>query len=77
MAFFLGKSGADAIFIALEHVCKILNKYETKLRSAIAAAETGGVITSDQATAAYLFVDTARVTCLIFGLIAGNSGFNS
>lgn len=77
MAFFFGKSGADAIFVALERVCKVLNRYEAKLRSAVAAAETGGVITSDQATAAYLFIDGARVTCAIFGLIASNSGFTS
>lgn len=75
MAYFFGKNGSDAVFKALEHVCRILNRYEAKLRSAVAAAETGGVITSDQATAAYLFIDTARVTCAIFGLISGNSGF--
>lgn len=75
MAYFLGKSGADAIFVALEKICRILSRYHAKCDQAIDAALASGVITSDQATAAHLFVDTAQVTCDIFRLVASNSGF--
>lgn len=75
MAYFFGKSGADAVFFALHKICKVLNRYEVKLLEAITAAETGGVITSEQADAARTFVATARVICAIFELVASNSGF--
>lgn len=74
MALFVGKSGADAVFGALHHICRVVAKYGTKLRSAVAAAETGGVITSDQATLAYAFIDGSEVLCDIFKLVASNSG---
>jgi hypothetical protein len=72
---FVGKSGADAIFTALEKICRVLAKYHAKCDEAIDTAEANSVITSDQATSAHLFVDTAVVTCDIFRLVAGNSGF--
>lgn len=72
---FLGKSGSDAVFKAFSHICKVINRYHVKLDQAIDQARTDGVITADQQTAAHLFVDTAVTTCLIFELVAGNSGF--
>jgi hypothetical protein len=75
MAYFFGKNGSDAIFKAFSHICRVLNRYESKLLDAIAAAEAGAVITSIQAGQARDFVATARVVCAIFGLIASNSGF--
>lgn len=72
---FLGKSGSDAIAIGFKKMCRVIAKYHTKLDAAIDQAEADGKITSDQATAAHLFVDSATVTCDIFILVAGNSGF--
>lgn len=75
MAHFIGKSGADAIAKALHGCCKIIAAYGPKLRTAVATAETGGVITSTQALAAYAFIDASSATCDVFELVAQNSGF--
>lgn len=69
-----GKTGADAVFTALHHICKVLNAYRIKLDNVIDAAETAGVITSTQATQAHDFLATVNVVCGIFELIAGYSG---
>lgn len=70
-----GKTGADAIFIALHHICRVIAKYRAKLDTVINAAEAAAVITSGQATTAHDFVATADTVCDIFKLIAGYSGF--
>jgi len=72
---FLGKSGADAVFVALNHICKVVNRYHVKLDAAIDQAATDGVIGSGEATAAHAFIDAASITCEIFKLVSGNSGF--
>lgn len=71
---YVGKNGSDAIFKAFSHICRVITRFHAKLDAAIDKAQSDGVITSDQATAAHLFVDTAVVTCDIFRLVAGNSG---
>lgn len=70
-----GKSGADAIFAALHHICRVLAKYEDKLLAVIDLAVSAGVITAAQATTAKAFVSSATAVCAIFKLIAGFSGF--
>jgi len=70
-----GKTGADAIFISLKHICRVIAKYRAKLDTVINAAASSGVITTGQATTAHDFVATAQVACDIFALIAGYSGF--
>ncbi len=72
---YIGKNGSDAIAFAFRHICRVIARYRTKLDAAIDQAHSDGVITSDQASAAHLFVSTAVVTCDIFILVAGNSGF--
>lgn len=69
-----GKTGADAIFVAVGHICRVVTKYRSKLDTVIDAAAAAAVITSAQATAAHDFVAAAQTTCVIFGLIAD---FNS
>jgi len=71
---YVGKNGSDAVFFALKAVCRVVNRYHTKLDAAIDQAVTDGKISSGQATAAHAFVDSAVVTCAIFQLVAGNSG---
>lgn len=75
MAFFFGKSGADAIFKAFQRICRVLNSYRTKLLAAVDAAETGAIITSDEATNARVFIASATALCAVFEKIASNSGF--
>lgn len=70
-----GKTGADAIFKALQRICLVIAKYRAKLDNVIDAAASAGVITSAQATTAHDFVAAANAACTIFGLIAGYSGF--
>lgn len=70
-----GKTGADAVFIALRHICRVIVKYRLKLDNVITAAQTAGVITVDQAETAHNFVNTAQAVCTVFELIAGYSGF--
>lgn len=70
-----GRTGADATFIALQHICRVIVKYRVKLDNVIDAAHGAGVITSAQATTAHDFVATAQTTCAVFQLIAGYSGF--
>ena len=69
-----GKTGADAIFVALQHICRLITRYRNKLDAVIDAASTANVITSAQATIAHDFVAAAATTCSIFELIATYSG---
>jgi hypothetical protein len=69
-----GKTGADAVFIALSKICRVLVAYRAKLDAVIDQAATGGVISSTQATAAHDFLAIVNTTCAIFELIAGYSG---
>jgi hypothetical protein len=70
-----GKTGADAIFKALHHICSVLNKYRTKLEAVVTAAQGAGAITSGQATQINDFIAVAVVTCDAFAALAAYSGF--
>lgn len=72
-----GKTGADAVFIALKRICIVLSHYRAKLDAVIDTAESNGVITSVQATAAHDFLATANTVCAVFELVAGYSGFTT
>jgi len=65
-----GKTGADAVFTALKHICRVILKYRVKLDAIIDDAVVAAVITSAQATLAHDFVAAASTTCTIFELIA-------
>lgn len=70
-----GKTGADAVAKALQHICIVITKYRPKLDAVIDAAAGAGAITSAQATIAHDFVSTASAACAVFQLIADYSGF--
>lgn len=70
-----GKTGADAIFIALRHVCRILTKYQTRLTAVVAAAAGAGAITAGQQAAINTFISVAVATCSAFEALAAYSGF--
>lgn len=76
MASFVGRSGADATFKALHHICIVIQRYGSKLVTAVDLTLAAGLITSDQATAAKTFIVGSRALCDIFDIIAKNSGFN-
>lgn len=68
-----GKTGADAIKAAFHIICRVLLKYETKLRAAIEAARIAGLISSSDEGLAYAFIDGAKVLCIIFEKVADYS----
>lgn len=70
-----GKTGADAIFQALSHICRVITKYRGKLDAVIDAAVAANVITAAQGVIAHDFVSSASAACAVFGLVAGYSGF--
>lgn len=72
-----GKTGADAVFIALKRICIVLSHYRAKLDAVIDAAVAANVITSGQATTAHDFLATANTVCAVFEAVAGYSGFTT
>jgi hypothetical protein len=70
-----GKTGADAIFIALKHICHVLTAYNLKLHAVIVAAQGAGAITAGQATTIDNFINAASVACAAFEALAAYSGF--
>jgi NADPH-dependent curcumin reductase CurA len=70
-----GKTGADAIFIALRHICRLLTRYQTRLTGVIAAAAGAGAITAGQQASINLFISVAVATCSAFEALATYSGF--
>jgi hypothetical protein len=72
---FFGKSGADAIAKYFASICRIITKYQDKLKQAIDLTRDAGHITADQAIAAKAFIDAATATCAIFQIVAKHSGF--
>lgn len=75
MGIYYGKNGSDAIARVFVRICIIVQKYGPKLRAAIQTAESAGLITGPQVTAAFAFIDGSSALCDIFKLVAGNSGF--
>lgn len=70
-----GKTGADAIFIALRHICHVITSYQTRLNAVVAAAVSGGAITAAEGTTITNFIATAAVVCAAFERLAAFSGF--
>lgn len=75
MAEFVGKSGVDAIFRALQAICRVIKKYNLKAQAAITVAAAAELITPAQEGAALAFLASAQATCDIFQIVASNSGF--
>jgi hypothetical protein len=72
-----GRTGADAIFIALDKICRVVTRYQNKLSNVIDLAVTEGAITAGQAVTAHAFVASVSGACAIFELIAQISGFDT
>jgi hypothetical protein len=65
------KNGLVAVMKALETVCRIIKKYDSKARAALTAAQVAGLITSGDLTLALAFLDTAVATCTVFQKATG------
>jgi hypothetical protein len=70
-----GRTGADAVFKALKRQCIVFQKYNTKLRAVILAAEAATIITSTEAAVCNAFLDSILTACAAFEKVAGYSGF--
>lgn len=70
-----GKTGADAIFIAIRHICRVVTRYQSRLTAVVAAAAGAGAITAGQQTTINNFLSTLTALCNAFEALAGYSGF--
>ena len=70
-----GRTGADAIFKFLHSICRVLGRYELKLRAAVDAAQTAGAITSAQKTTIITFIDLSSAACVAFEALSNFTGF--
>jgi len=77
MTQFVGRSGADAVSGALMICCRVIKKYDIKIRGAIEITRVSGLISDYEASIAVGFVDAIQITCRIFDKVAANSGFTS
>ena len=65
-----GRTGADAVFVALRAICGTLTRYRVKLDALINAAVTATVLTPAQGTVARDFVASANAACTVFQILA-------
>ncbi len=70
-----GKTGADAVFIALKHICRVIVAYNLKLNAVVTSALGAGAITSGQAATINAFIAGASAACAAFEALAAYSGF--
>lgn len=70
-----GKTGADAIYQSMFHICRVFLKYNVKYRNVVSLALAAEVITSEQATQINAFLDDASPLCAALALVASYSGF--
>jgi hypothetical protein len=70
-----GKTGADAIFRAIQRICIVISHYRAKFDAVITAAEGAGAITADQATVIRDFIGSLNVLCTALNALANYSGF--
>lgn len=70
-----GKTGADATFKAVHHVCRVMNRYQTKFLAVSDAALSAAVITADQHTAITVFIAGLSFLCDALEALASYSGF--
>lgn len=68
MAF---RTGMVILTLLVEHICRLLATYRTAMNAVIAAAVTGSVITSTQATTIGTWLDGAQAVCAILKTITG------
>lgn len=70
-----GKTGADAVAIAIKHICRVVSAYNLKLRAVIAQSVTAGSITAGDAAVLIAWLDGLVGVCAIWEAVALYSGF--
>lgn len=70
-----GRTGADAMAIALAHMCRVYLGYAIKLRAKVQEQVDSGTLTTDQGEQLFQFLDQLNVTCTLMRIVADNSGF--
>lgn len=65
------RTGLVAVTLALEAICRTIRKYRPKMDDALAAAVTGGVITSDQKATVTTFLDITQAACDVLRIVTG------
>lgn len=70
-----GKTGADAIFFAFKHICRVLTRYNAKFRNVTITAAIAGAITNTQRDQILVFIDGSTALCAALELVSGYSGF--
>lgn len=70
-----GKTGADAIFRAVQRVCIVITHYRAKFDAVVTSAEGAGAITSAQATTIRDFISSLNLLCAALDALAKYSGF--
>lgn len=71
-----GKTGADAIFVAIHKVVTVLAAYAPKFRAVVATMVTGGFVTSAEAAVITGFLDTLPALEAALKKVADYSGLN-
>jgi hypothetical protein len=70
-----GRTGADAVYIAVKHICTVLNKYRSKFEAVVVAAQGAGAISSAEATYITNFLSVADALCVALLHLSEYSGF--
>jgi hypothetical protein len=65
------RTGIVALVQLIKHACRILTKFRPAIDQVIAAAVTGGVITSIQQGVLKTWLDGAQVACDILRQVTG------
>lgn len=74
---YTGRTGADGILRAIDRICKIVAKYNSKLDAVITAAQAAGAVTSAQAATCRELAAGALAYCAAFEALADYSGFDT
>lgn len=70
-----GKTGADAIFKAVDKICHVVTAYRSKFNAVIDAALAANAITSAQATTIKDFLLVLDALCVALKALSDYSGF--
>lgn len=70
-----GRTGADAVFKSIKHVCSVINRYSGKFNAVIIAAQAAGAIDGTEAALITTFLATLTALCDALDKLAAYSGF--
>ena len=70
-----GKTGADAVFKAIQRICLVITRYRSKFDAVIISAQGAGAITSAQATTIRDFIAGLNALCVALEALSKYSGF--